>query len=231
MTADRVTVAMQQAPPYRARPTEMCEHKGIGHPDTITDGTCETAAQALAQAYRRTCGRVLHFNVDKGLLVAGRSEPRFGGGRVVEPAKLIVCGRASNPGGRLDVPSIVISAAERWLHQNIGTGTQHFRILPEVKEGSASLKQLYAGSAAVRRANDTSFGVGFAPLTALEQQVLELAALLRSQPFHLAFPAAGDDFKIMGLRTGERHFLTVALAMIDRHVSDVAHYCAICAIA
>ena len=225
MAAEHVTVAVQQAAPYRARAIEMCEHKGLGHPDTITDGACEAAALALAQAYRRICGRVLHFNVDKGLLVAGRSEPRFGGGRVVEPAKLIVCGRASNPDGEMDVASIVTSAAEQWLNQNIGTGAQHFRILPEIKEGSASLKQLYAGGAAIRRANDTSFGVGFAPLTALEQQVLELAALLRSQPFHLAVPAAGDDFKIMGLRTGERYFLTVALAMIDRHVSDVAHYC------
>lgn len=227
MAAERVTVAVQQAAPYRARATEMCEHKGIGHPDTIADGTCEAAALALAQAYRRTFESVLHFNVDKGLLVAGRSEPRFGGGRVTEPAKLIVCGRVSNPDAGMDIRGVVAAAAEGWLNRNLQTGAQHFQIVPEVKEGSPSLRQMYAGIGSVRRANDTSFGVGFAPLTALEQQVLELAAVLRSHAFHGAFAAAGDDFKIMGLRTGERHFLTVALAMIDRHVADVAHYRAI----
>jgi len=227
VTTDRVTVAVQQAPPYRARPTEMCEHKGIGHPDTIADGACEAAALALAQAYRRTCGRVLHFNVDKGLLVAGRSEPGFGGGRVTERAKLIICGRASNPDGWLDIPGIVTLAAEEWLNRTLRAGAQHFRIASEVKEGSTSLKQVYAGGGSAGRANDTSFGVGFAPLSALERQVLDLAAVLRSQPFHGAFPAAGDDFKIMGLRTGEAHSLIVALALIDRHVADVPHYCAV----
>lgn len=36
----------------------MCEHKGIGHPDTLTDGACEAAAVALAGAYLSTFGEV-----------------------------------------------------------------------------------------------------------------------------------------------------------------------------
>jgi S-adenosylmethionine synthetase len=36
----------------------MCEHKGIGHPDFLTDGACEAAALALAAALYRgvRCG-------------------------------------------------------------------------------------------------------------------------------------------------------------------------------
>lgn len=52
---------------------EMCEHKGIGHPDTPTDRACEAAACALAAACENSFDRVLHFNVDKGLLIAGAS--------------------------------------------------------------------------------------------------------------------------------------------------------------
>ena len=37
---------------------------------------------------------ILHHNVDKGLLVGGRSNPRFGGGEVIEPINIIVAGRA-----------------------------------------------------------------------------------------------------------------------------------------
>jgi S-adenosylmethionine synthetase len=221
------SIVVQPAPGlrYADRPIEICEHKGIGHPDTITDGCCEAAAVALAQAYRQAFGRVLHFNVDKGLLVGGRSAPRFGGGQVVEPAKLIICGRASNPEGRLDIAGTVVTAAADWLARNLHAGRARFQIVSEVKEGSADLKQLFAADG--QRANDTSFGVGFAPLSDLERQVLHLASVLRSSSFRDAFPAAGDDFKIMGLRTGAEQSLTVALALIDRHVTDVRHYFAL----
>lgn len=209
---------------YSDRPIEMCEHKGIGHPDTITDVACEAAALALAQSYLRTFGRVLHFNVDKGLLIAGCSEPRFGGGRILEPVKLIICGRASNPDGVLDIAGIVISAVEECLKKNIRIKPGHFQIFSEIKEGSASLKRMYSERGLVYRANDTSFGAGFAPYTVLEEEILYLSAILRSEKFHEAFPQAGMDFKIMGLRTGKYYSYTVALAMVDRHISNVGEY-------
>ena len=65
-------------PPVAERRLEICEHKGLGHPDSLTDGACEAAAVALARAYREAFGAPMHFNVDKGLLVAGSSAPRFG---------------------------------------------------------------------------------------------------------------------------------------------------------
>lgn len=228
MSQPRPAIVVQPLPLPRCaqRLTEMCEHKGIGHPDTIADASCEAAALALASVYRQTFGQVLHFNVDKGLLVAGRSEPRFGGGRIIEPPKLIICGRAANPGDRLDIGEIVASAAAGQLKRSLRAGAEQLRIVSEVKPGSASLQQLYAGGAATR-ANDSSFGVGFAPLSTLEQLVLDLAAILRSASFHRLFPAAGDDFKVMGLRQGAEHSLLVALAMVDRHVRDARHYFAI----
>jgi len=60
---------------------EIVERKGLGHPDTICDAVMEAVAVQLAQAYLKTCGRVLHFNADKGMLVAGQVDCRFGGGR------------------------------------------------------------------------------------------------------------------------------------------------------
>lgn len=209
-------------PPVARRHVEICEHKGIGHPDTITDGVCEAIACELAQAYRHRFGRVLHFNVDKGLLVAGRAEPRFGGGRLMAPAKLIVSGRAANPGGTLNLREIAITAAERWLAAHIRALPGQFSVLPEIEEGSASLQQVYARRVAL--ANDTSFGVGFAPYSTLERRVSALAGILKSREFRLRFPAAGDDFKIMGLRTGECHAYTVAIAAVDRHVANTGEY-------
>jgi S-adenosylmethionine synthetase len=229
MTAGHSTIVVQpmSVARYADRLIEMCEHKGIGHPDTITDIACEAAALALAQTYLRIFGKVLHFNVDKGLLVAGCSEPRFSGGRILEPAKLIICGRASNPDGQLDIAGIVTSVVEDCLKRNIRIDPGYFQIVSEIKEGSTSLKRMYANKDTIYRANDTSFGVGFAPQSILEQQVLHLAFILRSKQFHDAFPSAGRDFKIMGLRTGMDYSFTVALAMIDRHINDTGQYFAI----
>jgi S-adenosylmethionine synthetase len=201
---------------------EMCEHKGVGHPDTVTDAVCEAVAQELVCTYEREFGGGMHFNVDKGLLVGGRSEPRFGGGQVLDRPKLIVCGRASNPERRLDLAQLVVSAAGRWLDATLEAGSSLFRLSSEVKEGSANLKQVFGRTAV--RANDTSFGVGYAPLSPLEKKVIALAEMLGAPTLRKQVPAAGQDFKVMGLRNGRDFTFTVAIALIDRHVSSPVEY-------
>ncbi len=201
---------------------EMCEHKGVGHPDTITDAVCEAVAVELARTYERDFGGGMHFNVDKGLLIGGRSAPRFGGGDVLDRPKLIVCGRASNPERRLDLAALVTGAAGAWLDANLQAGASLFRLSSEVREGSANLQQV-VGRTRVR-ANDTSFGVGYAPLSLLENKVLRLAGTLASPALRAKIPAAGQDFKVMGLRNGRKLAFTVAIALIDRHVSSPADY-------
>jgi S-adenosylmethionine synthetase len=224
--SERITVVARAAPRplLRERHVEMCEHKGIGHPDTITDAVCEAVARELASSYQREFGQILHFNVDKGLLIAGRSEPCFGGGRITKPVKIIVAGRAANPDGRLNLRDIAVEAARRYLRSSIRADTEEFLVVPEIEEGSASLQQIYASRRAVAIANDTSFGVGFAPLSELEQKVLQLASALKSSNLRTEFPAAGDDFKIMGLRTGDAFEFTFAVAVIDKHVENAEHY-------
>lgn len=71
MRAGEIVVEAAARPPLAERRLEICEHKGVGHPDTLTDGACEAAAVALAGAYRQAFGAPMHFNVDKGLLAAG----------------------------------------------------------------------------------------------------------------------------------------------------------------
>ncbi len=202
---------------------EMCEHKGVGHPDTLVDAVCEAASRALSRAYLARYGAVLHHNLDKGLLVAGRSEPRFGGGRIREPIRLILCGRATRPEADFDPPGLALEAARGHLARHLRCDPALFGIEAEIREGAANLKEVLA-RAATPLANDTSFGCGYAPISRLERAVLELASVLRSEEFRRSFPTAGDDFKIMGLRADGGLSFTVALAFVDRHVEDAAHY-------
>ena len=213
--------------PMESRDFEMCEHKGVGHPDTLTDGICEAASRELSRRYRSTAGRVLHHDLDKGLLLAGRSEARFSGGRIVEPMKFLICGRATPLAARDDAGAVAIAAARSHLLECIGFEAAANAITAHIGSTSASLQQLFAPSATVPRANDTSFGTGFAPYSRLERMVLDVAQVIRSPGFRLAFPAAGFDFKVMGCRLGEAITLTLALAFVDRHVESVSHYFAL----
>ena len=64
---------------------EIVERKGTGHPDYPCDSMMEAISIALSKEYMRVFGTILHHNIDKGLLAAGRVEKRFGGGRVLAP--------------------------------------------------------------------------------------------------------------------------------------------------
>jgi S-adenosylmethionine synthetase len=61
--------------PVAKHRVEYVERKGLGHPDSICDAMMEAVSVALSEAYLDRFGRVLHHNIDKGLLVAGQSCP------------------------------------------------------------------------------------------------------------------------------------------------------------
>lgn len=213
---------------YRSRlKAEICEHKGLGHPDSLCDGVAEAASQALCRAYLEQTGAVQHHNVDKALLIGGEARPRFGGGHILQPIRLIVCGRAAPLPRPHSVQEVVRTAVHAYLSRHLHVPADLFEIEVAVRSGSPNLQQVFSRATAVARANDTSFGAGYAPLSRLEQAVLHVAGLLKSAPFRERFPAAGDDFKIMGRRIDSAMAFTIALALIDRHVAHAADYQAI----
>src|SRR5579864_6826418 len=75
---------------------EIVERKGIGHPDSIIDGASEAVSIALSKYYLDNFDVIFHHNVDKGLLVGGKSKAVFGGGDVTEPIYILVAGRATD---------------------------------------------------------------------------------------------------------------------------------------
>ena len=207
----------------------MVERKGVGHPDTICDALAEELSLGLSRFYRERFGAILHHNVDKVLLWGGRAEPAFGGGRVLAPIEIFLAGRATAEcrGVRVPIEDIAREGARRWLaaHLRHVDPDAHVRVHTLVRPGSTDLVELFerATDAGVR-ANDTSIGVGYAPLSELESLVLAVEETLRGEPVRTRHPEAGDDVKVMGVRAGERIELTVACAFVDRHVSDLGRY-------
>ncbi|EKB48373.1 methionine adenosyltransferase [Cecembia lonarensis] len=209
---------------------EMVERKGLGHPDTICDEIAEAVSVALSQYYLEHFGTILHHNVDKALLVGGLSAPKFGGGQIKHPMELIIAGRATHLIKEHLVPidEIAINTAKDWLKKRLRylDVENTVTIIPKIRSGSQDLVALFErfGMGEVPFSNDTSFGVGFYPLSALENQVLAIEKLLRHPETQKAFPCIGEDTKVMGVREYDKFYFTVAIAMVDQYIPHIQAY-------
>ena len=210
--------------PLEQQEIELVERKGIGHPDSVADGLAESISRALCQEYLDRFGAVLHHNTDKTQIVAGRSKPAFGGGEVICPLYILLTGRATRVFKEEEIPvdTIAIKAARKLLSESLSNLDVNNHIILDAKigMGSSDLRDVFGRK--VPSANDTSFGVGYAPLSETEKIVYnterEMMRMMKE------FPAIGEDIKVMGMRHGDAINLTIACAMVDRHVSNLKEY-------
>ncbi len=211
-------------------PVEVVERKGLGHPDTICDALAEELSRALCRAYRKRFGAILHHNVDKALLCGGRAAPAFGGGVLLAPIDIYLAGRAVSQVGTdlIPVSEIAIESARDWMRRNMHAldVEPHVRIHERIQPGSLALQTLFSSQArrGVVLANDTSIGVGHAPLSKLERLVLAIERRINGRDRLRQHPAWGEDVKVMGVRHGSAIDITLACAMIGRHLSSTNDY-------
>ncbi|MFB6207845.1 MAG: methionine adenosyltransferase [Candidatus Nanohaloarchaea archaeon] len=206
--------------PVEKRDTELVERKGLGHPDSICDGIAESVSRALSREYRERFGKVLHHNTDEAQLVAGSSSPEFGGGEVVEPVYLLLAGRATKQfkGEKIPVDTIALDAAKNYIRENFKKlDPHHIEFESRIGETSTDLEAVFSSD--TRKSNDTSFGVGHAPLSDTEKVIRELEGRL-----HSGIEEVGEDVKTMGLRESGELKLTVAAAVIGERVSGMEEY-------
>ncbi len=206
---------------------EIVERKGLGHPDTICDAVMEAVAIQLAQTYLKTCGRVLHFNADKAMLVAGQVACRFGGGSVLAPMRLVMGDRATFEwkNKRIPVKELAERAAYRWFKRHLP------RIKPlkdlecqvELKPASEELRSV-AERPREAVANDTSATVGYAPLTPTERLVFQIEQFLNSRSFKKEFPDTGEDVKVLAVRSGSDLNVTVAMPFLAPLIRSESEY-------
>lgn len=224
----RFVVEQMADPPPGERLVEVVERKGIGHPDTICDALAEEVSRSLSRFYLQRFGRVLHHNVDKALLCGGSASPRFGGGEVTAPIEVILAGRATSSFGGVEIPvdTIAVESCRSWLraHLHALDPDRHVRIDCRFRPGSGDLVDLFGRGAGVAHANDTSIGVGFAPLSRLEQAVLQVERWINASATKLDRPETGEDVKVMGVRQGTATSLTVACAFVSRFVGSASEY-------
>ena len=212
--------------PVQKSAIEIVERKGLGHPDTLCDRAAEELSIAFSKYYLKKFGRVLHHNIDKCLLVGGRSEVCFGGGKVTTPIHLIIVGRAVEVVGNEKVPleEIARETTHKWLSERMRCLEPEKNVVVETKirTGSVDLRATFDSS--IPLANDTSIGVGFSPLTETESLVYKTEQFLNSAEVKRAYPMVGEDIKIMGIRMHDHINLTIAIAFISKFISSKEEY-------
>jgi len=210
------------------QPLEICERKGLGHPDSICDAVMNQVSIELSREYLRRFDTILHHNLDKGLLAAGETQVRFGGGEIITPMLIVYGDRATFDVGdeRVPVNEIAIRSTKEWMKRNMRfiDPDLHITYQSQIKPGTAALQDIFDRKGRFLGANDTSAAVGFAPMTETERLILSLERHLNSPEFKAEFPESGEDVKIMGLRRRRSLDLTVAIAFVDRFISGEGDY-------
>ncbi|RDE11576.1 MAG: hypothetical protein C4K49_11595 [Candidatus Thorarchaeota archaeon] len=213
------------------RRVEIVERKGKGHPDTLCDKAAEELSIRLSEYYLETFGRVQHHNVDKVLLAGGLSNVRFGCGDVIEPIYILMSGRAVDVVGKdytrqVPVGKFAIEHTREWMSKDLPHLDVNSDLIIDykIRAGSTDLVGNFDAGVEVPRSNDTSFGVGYAPLSATEKLVLEAEHLLNAPATKKKWPQIGEDIKVMGTRVGKDIHLQVAVAVISTETRDANEY-------
>ncbi len=219
---------------------ELVERKGIGHPDTVCDAVADACSRALCAYYLENYDRVYHHNVDKAALVGGTAKPEFGGGLIIQPQYFLIVGRAINQiltecgdgKNKLDyipVATICIETQRKVLSdifRNLDLN-RDIQFDYAVRPGSIDLTGVFDDSHhtnEVPLANDTSFGVGYAPYSDVEKIALEAEYMINSNKFKKKCKGSGEDIKVMVQRIGNEVGITVAAAMVSKYIDDASEY-------
>ncbi|MCL4346861.1 MAG: methionine adenosyltransferase, partial [Candidatus Thermoplasmatota archaeon] len=91
----------------------------------------------------------------------------------------------------------------------------------KIGQGSVDLRGLYDTQKYL--ANDTSFGVGFAPFSEAEKITKETELYINGK-MKETIPESGKDVKVMTSRRGNRIDVTCAIAMVGKRIADRDHY-------
>ena len=180
-------------------------------------------------------GTILHHNTDQVELVGGHAYPKFGGGVMVSPIYILLSGRATmeildkekNEIIKLPVGTTAVKAAKEYLKKVLRNVDVDKDVIIDCRigQGSMDLVDVFERQKnKVPLANDTSFGVGYAPLSTTEKLVLETERFLNSDELKKEIPAVGEDIKVMGLREGKKITLTIAMAVVDKYVKNIEEY-------
>jgi S-adenosylmethionine synthetase len=188
--------------PLPERNIEIVERKGIGHPDSVADALAEEVSRALCKMYIKEYGHILHHNTDETQIAAGQASPKFGGGTVIDPSYILLVGRATTHVGvgkdlrSLPCKPVALAAARKYLDKTFPNLDANSEVTLDAKIGMGSDDLTGVYKASGHLANDTSFGVGYAPYSLTDKLTLKTEEYINGN-LKKKLPESGQDVKVM----------------------------------
>jgi S-adenosylmethionine synthetase len=213
---------------------EVVERKGIGHPDTLSDGLAEVVSIEYSKYCLENFGAILHHNVDKTNITGGLVDIDFGGGEMLERAKVIVNGRMSTDFANksIDVIEIQKKAVTNYLNKVL----PHFDTDNWLEFISTSVPYSHnpywyhprnlddLPELTFPKCNDTSTCVGYWPLTLGDNLALYLEGWFYIDEFTPKFDYVGQDVKCMVSINGWNIKITMNVPFIPKKTPNVDFY-------
>lgn len=223
---------------------ETIERKGIGHPDTIADTLAAKISQAYSKyTYAKLDGIILHHQIDKLMVVGGKTEVTFGHGRFIEPIRIIVAGRAtySYKNKKIPIDSVIKTTILAYFKENFPLVSVKNIIIENYLTNYAGPGTILQSKGAIANmfnpkkknqvrgyeklvANDTSYCVAYAPCSPLEISVLAVEKYLNDIKTKKVYPWLGTDIKIMAVRNYKDVSITMCIPQIAKYVASLNRY-------
>lgn len=218
---------------------ELVERKGIGHPDTLADAIAEKVSVNYCKYFFEKYGRFAHHWFDKVVIIGGEAEFEFGRGQIIKPYKIIFAGKCALFCGKEDVPidKILFDSAKEVLESSLtnfdankhmvivnelvdyqGAGRGKNRYQPKAEEDLISINSLE------RVSNDCNLLSAYAPLSVLEEMVLEIERYINGKEFKRKFPQTGWDVKLVGCREVNTYKILINIPYISYMVANIGEY-------
>ncbi|HHQ2480887.1 TPA: methionine adenosyltransferase [Bacillus cereus] len=221
---------------------EVVERKGLGHPDTLTDGIAEAAEIEYCKYCLDRFGYIPHHNFDKVMILGGNCVQEYGGNNFLNPIKVIFMGRGSKNFGdeKIPIEEIQIKAAKAYLS----------RVLPHLDVDSKSTIEFHSITSSYSTrpywfsprdkndlpeynddgltANDTATMISYWPLTMSEKLALDIEGYFyKNDADGLPYPRFkefGGDIKVMVVRDGGAIVATVTIPQITTMTTSADQY-------
>lgn len=198
---------------------EIVERKGIGHADSLADGISEYIELSIAREATSLANVPYHFS-DKVLIIGGRSEPMFRGGKILKPVRIIpIC--VGDPKA-LDTNRIAAYTRDYVERIIPRIPPEAVEVQPEVIPATRQAFGEY--SIDQERCDDTSIAVAYGPLSPSEQLVLDIESHLNSDRVRSELPMIGPDIKVMLSRVRKSVEITIACAFIGSELAGIQDY-------
>lgn len=231
--------------PFISEDFETIERKGFGHPDTLADKLASLISINYSKYTIDNCdGFILHHQIDKLMIIGGKTEVGFGHGKFVNPIRIVVAGRITNRylNKKIHVKKLVKKIIFNFFSKNYPILDLNKDIVIEnkltsypgpgtIEKSKGSIVNMFSPikKGEIRGyeklvANDTSYCISYSPLSILEKSIIDLEKYLNSENTKIKYCWLGSDIKIMAVRNYKNVDITICIPQIANFVTSIEKY-------